>query len=495
MQAMPSNLIYPSGPPYSGYGPSMPTLHTSAMTSVSQWQSGSVLGGQHAANVINASSPPLYGAPSAHSPQLSVSVVIDAIRSQNATQKLDKYWKDGHALAVATAFAQGATQKPAALSGKPHLNLVLDLVSRNNNQAVENPAVPKDSVARDLCVAIGAMAMNTANPIDKPTALAALPVALSTMQANNCNAAVYWSSCFAMSNLLKICNVIEDPTVRKDVAVWIVHAISWNLSRGTKLDALAYTAASAARNYMWLNEANAATFLSKEEKIFNASPLRKLLTSLSYFRQHDQPLEASLSALAMIAYFPAHRPEVIANQGVKMLLDILRHCVQRPHAACLCLSILGVLVSDPGAPDARSPTRAALLADGAPDAVIGAVFYATRAPGRLQIEEEALASLTSLCEFDEEVLAASVNAGAVSAVNEALRGFGVQNLTLIHSALRTSCAIQMCEAAYALAKSAEGLARLRETEALKYLKTIKTLFRENEQLVGAAAKVISLLSG
>lgn len=421
-----------------------------------------------------------------------MNAVIDAIRSPNAAQALDRFWTAGHGRVVAMAFAQGAT---LTLSGKAHLDLALECIKRNNQSPLE------PLIARDLCVAVGSFAMNQANAIDKVTAMNALPVALSAMQLNRNNVEVYSSCCFAMSNLLKISNHIEAVHLRKDVAVWIVHAISWNLSRGAKLDSLAYTACSAARNYMWLNEVNTWTFLS-EEALFNAPPLRKLIMSTHYFRTKEKVLEASLSALAMVAYFPANRQQLYTEDGVRVILDILRHSFARSNAACLCLSILNVLVSEPGpaTEEERSFCRKTLLENGACGVVLQALLFSTaqqkahRNLGLMQLEEEALATIVALCEYDSEILSAMVKNNAVWYLTEALRGFAVVHVTLIHSTLRTNCAIQMCEAAYSLAKSPVGLKALLDNDAIRLLKTIKTLFRDDERLVSSASKVISILT-
>eukprot|EP00171_Calliarthron_tuberculosum_P015450 IDg15450t1 len=275
----------------------------------------------------------------------------------------------------------------------------------------------------------------------------ALPVALRAIQSFHNDAAVYSSCCFAMSNLLCICNQIETAELRIDVAVWIVHAISWNLRE--KLPSLAYTATCAARNFIWLNEANALAFLSKTA-LFNASPLAKLLLSMREFHNDERVLDASLSALGMVAYFPAMRPE-------------FRQCA---YQYLLALYRSPIAMRD----ENRTMLRNVLLNSDACGSVVYALHFSLsqqqqgRGGDALRLTEEALASMVAMCEFDAEIRSTMVDKNAVIYVCEAVRGFAVTPVKLIHSVLRTNCAVQMCEATSAIAKSTVGLKRLQDAK-------------------------------
>lgn len=441
--------------------------------------------------------------------QVNIHSVLEAMQSSNPKQTLDMYWNAGHGHTVAKALLHCTRQSPPILTTPYHFDLLLDFVSRNNTLVLEyiqrnnnNRVAPgpyNPSITRDLCVAIGTMAKNSPNAVNKAKALIALPITLSSMHAFNEDAAVYSSCCYAMSQLLEINNRISDIHVRKDIGVWIVHAISWNL-RMKLLSSLAYTATCAARNFMWLNEANTEAFLMEDKKLFTTPPLRKVLQSTQVYLKNDVVLESILGTLGNIAFFPRFRFQLVQERGVTFLCEILRQSWRRGNISVLCLAVLSCIASDPDAMREEEMTlvRSSLMSNDACGAIVQALRFSlaeqqSRGVNALRTMTESLAAISAICDFDDTTRSSMVDSDAVRFVTDAVRGFAITNVTLIHSSLRTNCALQMCEASLSLAKSPAGLKRLRDVQMSHLLKNIRTLFLRDEDVVAAADRAIQVL--
>lgn len=409
--------------------------------------------------------------------QFTVHSALSLIQGPSPRQVLDKYWAAGNAQLIAQAFAEGATSSPPLLSGKTYLDLALVYIRRNNKSG------PKlSTVARDLCLTVGTLASNSNDPIDKTTAKRALPTTLSAIQSFQKNAAVYSSCCFAMSNLLHISNQIENAVLRKTAAAWIIHAISWN-QREKKLASLAYTATCAARNFLWLNEANANTLLS--EASHNPTlPLTKLLHSFIEFRSNESVVDTSLSTLGMVAYFPALRPQFALVGGIAAIVGILLHSLRRVNAASMCLSVLTCITSDPASmgDDDRAAMCSALLKNDACGAVVHALYFSLhqwkqegQSTASLRLMDEALATMATLCEFDEMARSAMVDRDAVTSVAKATRELSAPQIRLMQSSLLVNCAMQTCNTICALAKSKVALEQLRDANIRSTVDNLKLL--------------------
>ncbi len=441
--------------------------------------------------------------------QVTERSILEAVQSPNPKQALDLYWTSGHRLILAKALLHCTTQSPPILTTAYHFDLLLGFLSRYNNHVLEyiqrnnnNRVAPlpfSPTITRDLCVAIGTMTGNSSSAVNKAKALIALPITLSSMHAFNEDAAVYSSCCFAMSRLLEINNRIPDIQVQKDIGVWIVHAISWNL-RVQRLPSLAYTATCAARNFIWLNEANTEAFLMEDKKLFTTPPLRKVLQSTQVYLENIVVLESILGTLGSIVFFPRFRLQLVQERGVTFLCGILRQSWRRVNISVLCLAVLSCIASDADVlhEDEISLVRSTLMSNDACGAVVQALRFSlaeqqSRGVDALRTMTEALAAISAICEFDATTRSSMVDSDAVRFVTDAVRGFAITNVTLIHSSLRTNCALQMCEATLSLAKSPAGLKRLRDVQMSHLLKNIRTLFLRDEDVVAVADRAIKVL--
>lgn len=258
------------------------------------------------------------------------------------------------------------------LGGTEMLLVVCDLLNDGN--------IRKDpEVARDLCTAIGNIARNEAVPIEEQAVVKVLRVALSTMfgyrqsfQDNVLLSVQVFAACnFALCNLFKVYNVVEDAGLRTRLAEWVAYSISQNVSqdgatriRGPHLEALAYTATSAARNFMWINEDNVVAF-TKGNPSGAAPVLSCLMSSMKYFdwMQCHSVVEASLSALAMVIHFPKQRIEFIRHNGFRTILNVLHAHSSHGKIASLIFSMIVVLLSGPGKSHEQE-VRKELVTDG-----------------------------------------------------------------------------------------------------------------------------------
>jgi len=442
-------------------------------------------------------------------PQVTTGTILEILQGPNPVHTLDAYWNAGHRYTIGQAFLHGTTQSPPIITSKYHFELAVDLISRNKSNSPGGVNDPR--VARDLCSAVGSLIHKNPGVVDADSALRALPGALGSMQLFRNDASVYSACCYAMSNLLKINNRIPvaDRQLRMDMAVWIVHAISWNL-REKRLQSLAYTAASAARNFMWLNEVNSEQFLSEQsfrDKWFTAPPLQKLLQSTRYFYD-DYVLEPTLGALAAVVYFPRFRNQFIRDGGIATLCEVIRQTLTRGNAPSLCLSIISCIASDSSAmtPTERSLAHNALRSSEVCALVPHTLSFALAEQQSAQSQQSrssavsmnimcsALVTMVALCESDPIFRSCLINCDAVRYLVDSARGFAVTNVTLIYSALRSECALEMCHLSLALSKDSVGLHRLREAQMGQLLKNLKLLFSRESNVVEAATRSMAALS-
>lgn len=279
--------------------------------------------------------------------------IVSALQSSDAWTHLVDIWRRGHTRRVASGLASYR-----GLGGTEMLLITCKLLDDHNK-----PASGKrdPEVAKDLCAAIGNVARNEAVPIDRQAVFEALCVTLSTMFAyrqsfhENVQTSVeVFAACnFAFCNLFKVYNVIEDPAIRTKLAEWIAYSISWNVFQdgdtgvhGPHFETLAYTASSAARNFMWMNEDNVIAFTTINPS-GAASTVSRLISSMMCFdrEQCTSVVEASLSALATVIHFPKQQLEFLRQHGVRTLVDILYRHPNEAKIASLVFSMIAMLLS------------------------------------------------------------------------------------------------------------------------------------------------------
>ncbi|CDF33185.1 Serine/threonine protein kinase [Chondrus crispus] len=280
-------------------------------------------------------------------PHSDMEEVCHALRTPDAVKQLGVLWNQGCTQAVAGALAQAHD-----LKGGDFLSLTCDFLGPHSS-GKHDPFVDMG-----LCTAIGNISRNASDSIKPQLVLQALRVTVSTMFAyrttfakNELASVELYTSCnFALCNLLKVNNSIEDVKLRSDLAKWILYVISWKISdngsaRGAQADTLCYEATCAARNFMWRNEANAQAF-TEETGVRDAQLIESLIASMKQFDwKGNGPLsEACLSAVAVAITIPQHRKEFMNLQGIALVLGALHGRLDEVKKAKVGLSMITALI-------------------------------------------------------------------------------------------------------------------------------------------------------
>lgn len=280
-----------------------------------------------------------------------IDAVFRALETPDAAIHLRSLWKRGGMRTVAAGLAQART-----LTGNEILQLTCDFLALSNRW----PSNRRDPmIDKDLCTAIGNITRNKCIGIGPETVLATLRVAVSTMFAYRTSfqqnaplsVDVYVACNYAVCNLFKAHNVIQDPELRAQLANWILYSISWNVyedgtSRGPHKEMLSYAATSAARNFMWLNEDNAVAF-TRSKWGQESQGISTLIVSMKYFKWTGglPVLETCLSALAITVNLPQQREEFMSRHGVALVMDVLERHLSNAKLAKLGFSMVIVLMS------------------------------------------------------------------------------------------------------------------------------------------------------
>lgn len=283
---------------------------------------------------------------------VDIDVVFRALETPD-TAHLRSLWKRGCMRSVAAGLAQARK-----LTGNEILQLSCDFLALSN-QWPSNRRDPM--IDKDLCTSIGNITRNKCIGIRPETVLTALRVAVSTMFAYRASfqqnaplsVDVYVACNFAVCNLFKAHNVIQDPELRAELANWILYSVSWNVyedgtSRGPHKEMLSYAATSAARNFMWLNEENAVAF-TRSKWGRESQAISSLIASVKYFMWGGLPvLETCLSALAITVNLPQQREEFMTQHGIALVMDVLERHLNIAMLAKLGFSMVIVLMSMSG---------------------------------------------------------------------------------------------------------------------------------------------------
>lgn len=397
--------------------------------------------------------------------------IATGLSTPTADETILARWRGGHALYVASELSNARN-----LVGDERLNLVAKLM-RQELQA-KGP-----EVATKLCFAIGNIARdsNGTFAISKNAAVNAMPAALLAMKAFNHDVNVYSACCYALCNLFKICNVIENESVRTDMGSWIIHALSWNLTPvGHRLPSLQYMSASAARNFMWMNEANANVFVSREKGLC-APALERLRDSLLTFADDIGAVETGLSTLASIVHFPSLRARVVRAGFLHALVKLLGRYGNRSHIYSLCTALMGVLVSGGTRPEDTGVIVGGFLEGGVCVSLVASTGKANKLPpGALS---DGYYAVTWACRFSPHLREELVGAGAVPVAMETTRRLA--NATAADAGA-ARCARAMCEALLELSKSQRGLDGLRAAQAARGLHAICERYRGDVAAIGRA---------
>lgn len=288
-------------------------------------------------------------------PRMDENVVEMALQHPDGLPFLASMWQNGQHQHRTVASGLSKCRK---LQGEHMLDFVCQLLQSN----MDLPENRRDRfVVRDLCTVIGNVGRNDGFKIEKETMLNAIRSTISSLSLFPYHSDVYAACTYALSNLFKINNKVNDlgsPGLQQTVATWIVHCIMWNVSEGNnsrapKWDVLALTSSAAARNFMWMNEANVATFIN-ESQVGMTSSITHIINTILLFDYigPKNVVETSLSALAMIVQYPTHTANFAQQGGLECVSRMLkRYAMTDAPIVRLTLCMLTMTLSAPVASD------------------------------------------------------------------------------------------------------------------------------------------------
>lgn len=437
-----------------------------------------------------------------------VNAVLQAIARPDGDETLKTMWSLGHTRVVAAGLAQSS-----ALAGRKMMRLTCFFLKQipELDSALRDPVV-----AKDLCMTIGHIARNPTEKISRDTILLAIPTVLTVMPAFQRNVLqnleVYSTSCFALCNLFKLYNVISDRSLRTNVACWIAYAISMNVSQhtggahGPFLDTLAYTATGAARNFMWMNEANVRAFMSCNYGHTRAT--YRLIYSMQYFDWAGRMsvVESSLSAVAMIIHFPRQRFEFVKRHGIKVLMDILHKQSGNTQLTALIFSMIAVLFAGPiHCHEELELLQKGFLKDRGSELLVSAVekmWQTALLNERSFIEglERGYSATLTVARFSARLKVSFIEAECMPKMLEAVRQLATSGATQCRerpdeelSRARGRLGMLLCELISLLGTEQQGFSFMRENNARRSLEEMLQYYRCEEGFEASCRRALSVL--
>jgi hypothetical protein len=413
---------------------------------------------------------------------ITAQTVTQALQLPDASKQVLQWWKEGHTIAIASAFAREDSRS----GGPDRFALISDLLLQTADAPED---VRKPAVAKDLCIAMGNISRGAT--MERSKALRAIPITLKILRAFSCVVTVYGAACYALANLLKRSNDLPDDQSRRDITGWLSHAISFNLNGGPpppRVPTLAYTTASAARNFVWMKDANASVFLSPGDG-GHASAVELLLDSMLWFRLNPTVAEACLSAFAALAYYPRHRIALVRETFVSAACKIM--CPERPArdtnptVLSMGLTTLGILVSGPASPEETKLICSALLDEGGVRCVVKVLGDAVRTRS-FSVMEDSLSALASIARFDRVLGDYVVQSGGVAPVIQA-----VWCAVTIPESVTVRCAEMMCGVAAVLSHHVVAASTMRQSNLAEPLSKLVTRFSHEPRVAAPGSQAIS----
>jgi serine/threonine protein kinase len=346
----------------------------------------------------------------------SVQSLVQAVHAPNETLQILRWWKEGHIQQIAVALAKGDIESCTLRR--------FELISELLEEIADAPdGATKQAVAKHLCVALGNAARGAMR--SSSNAKRGIPIVLKALHGFTYVLSVYGAAFYALANLLKLSNEFPDVKVRRQIAEWLSHGMSYNLTSdmpGARSPTLAYTTACAVRNFVWINDANASVFLEPGSGT-HGSPVEQLRDSMLAFRLHPIVAEACLGAFGALAYYPRHRISLVRVKFVHAACQVMSPpeptAVPKFNVLAMGLTALGILVSGPLALEERSLIGAALRDEGGVRSSIVALRDGVGARSFEQMEAS-VSAIVSIARFDRTLGEKIIELGGVQHVSRAV---------------------------------------------------------------------------
>lgn len=410
--------------------------------------------------------------------------VLRVLRIPGDVARLRAWWRQGYAAVVASAMAQ--EQNMELISSRS--GLVTELLQ---NLLVSQDLVRREDIAkvvRDLCTALGHAFRGGCR--DQTAATSALPLTLSSFRLFRHDAYVCHASCYAIANVLTVCNEIPDDRIRAEVAECVSDAISTNLNlqRGGPL--LAYATAAAARNFVWHNVANAEAFFARRRSgpLFHPSAAENLRASMMFFQKDPTVVEAMLSVFAALAHFPCNRVNLIKFgivSGIARVLD-RPEMVQNSAVLKKGLATLRETVISTSSMAVSDEIVQGFIEEGGVSCILKVVQSGIQSHD-LCAMEESLSSVASISRCDPRLLNAIIQTGSVVYVIEAVFTFA-QPRSKDPSAPLVGV---LCDVVDAFSQHAAARSLMRQSRLSAPLETLAQSFLTDENLSRTALRTVA----
>ncbi|PXF43973.1 putative serine/threonine-protein kinase roco5 [Gracilariopsis chorda] len=438
-----------------------------------------------------------------------LNALLNALQRSDGMAVVQSMWQYDNRRVVAMALARSPS-----LRGESILALASRFLTMNNDLQQER----RDPyVAIELCTAIGNIARNDPQAISASFVLKVIPNVLLVMSRFHHllhqHVEVYSACCFALTNLFMITNVITDGNVRTKMALWIEYAISFNIandstSAGPFSDSLAYTATCAARNFMWMNEANVQAFVTCSGGDGQTGPpITHLIQSLRTFSYAGKThvVQSTLSALALIIYYPRQRAEFMHRHGFKAFFETLQQQPQETSATALIFSMLAAMFSGPVSnPNDSDAFWKAFVIDQGSQGLIQSLDHVRRGvpseKERLEVLERGFYAVLTVARFHSSLRRSLIDAGCMQQVHAVLRDISSSAMTGVQTAdnsliaCRTRLGARLCDVVRELGTDNNGYRYLRENNVRRSLEDMMRRYPGDSAFAHSCRGALALLS-
>eukprot|EP00178_Gracilaria_changii_P009471 TRINITY_DN276_c0_g1_i1.p1 TRINITY_DN276_c0_g1~~TRINITY_DN276_c0_g1_i1.p1 ORF type:complete len:1338 (+),score=187.30 TRINITY_DN276_c0_g1_i1:4374-8387(+) len=439
-----------------------------------------------------------------------VSALLYALRRPDGIAVADEMWRHGDRRWVAEALALCRSRGSEKI-----MSCTARFLAMNN----DFPHDRKDpQIAINLCVAIGNFARNEPQALGRHEFFFLLRTVLLVMP-NFCHmkegkTQVFAACCYALSNLFKISNVIADSQARSATAEWIEYAISYNITGddaniGPFSDSLAYNAACAARNLMWMNEDNVRAFVacSHHADSGRGPPISKLIESMRGFAARGRlfVVESSLSALAMIILYPRQRVQFIHRHGFKVFFETL-HCHPcQSSTVSLVFWMITTMFSEP----MKSPKESeafwnAFVIDQGGQELVRSISNVRRGVAsekeRVELLEHGFYAILAVMRFNSSMRRSLIDSGCIPHVQTALTDIssntvvGVQSVDKVMMTHKARLGTVLCDVIKELTTDPSGYGYLRENNVKRSLEELMNLYSSDGTFAHSCRDAIARLS-
>lgn len=418
---------------------------------------------------------------SSQSLSLSAENIAQMLSQPGGKNKILSLWKAGQCKLIISALTRDDLQ----MNGVARLNLISELTLSlcHSHSQTKNPIW-----ARDLCIALGnAAKMRT---VEGGIARATLYIPLTAMQSFQYDAGVYSAACYAVANLLKKSNDAADERKRNDIVGWIAHAIAFNNhDHRARKATLASTAASAARNFVWMNDLNAKAFFIRRQN-GTLSAAEHLRDSMLHFQADPSALENSFTALSALCFFRHHRTSLLKIRAVSAISSVMDRPLANSQWKLVAagVDLVGIMAEGPLSSQDITFVSDIMIQEHGVRMALRALDAASRNRVVL-LMSASLKALLTMARLHRAVLENIVQTGGVGIVVQAI--FAAVDQCL--SSLTANCTEMLCNVARILCNHPAALTTMRQSSISRPLSIIVSRFSHVQRVAIPGNQALRML--